>query len=185
MAAGPDRDATSPASWSCRRWRVAIPALLAAVLFAACDPAGPSARDADGGEAGLPQDIVRALQTDERVLDCATGTQDSRSGFRDDWVRVRRVDLDGDGDQDWLLEGRAPCLHADGLSDWWIYAEEDGHRRLIGTQRSVRSVEVLSARGNGFSDLLVVAPGGVRTVRYADGGYRAPPDEDRAPAGDI
>lgn len=145
-----------------------MPALLAAAWLAACGDAGPSPRD---GDAALPQDIARALQTDERVLDCATGTHAGRSAFRDDWVRVRRVDLDGDGRQDWLLEGRAPCLHADGVSDWWIYAEQDGHRRLIGTQRSVRAIKVLKTRSGGFADLLVVSPDGVRTVRYGDGTY--------------
>ena len=156
-----------------------MPLLLAAASLAACGVAGPSPRD---GDAGLPQDIARALQTDERVLDCATGTRAGRSAFRDDWVRVRRIDLDGDGRQDWLLEGRAPCLHADGLSDWWIYAEEGGHRRLIGTQRAVRAVEVLKTRSGGFSDLLVVAPDGARTARYGDGRYRGSTKGDRAAA---
>ncbi len=180
MAEGPDRDAAFPASRSRRRWRVAIAPLLAAALLAACDAAGPASRDDD--DAGLPSDIERALQTDERVLDCAMGTREGRSRFRDDWVRVRRVDLDGDGRQDWLLEGRAPCLHADGVSDWWIYAEQDGHRRLIGTQRAVRAVEVLKTRSGGFADLLVVSPDGARTVRYGDGHYRGPTEDDRAAA---
>ncbi|HRP86866.1 MAG TPA: hypothetical protein PLS34_05020, partial [Gammaproteobacteria bacterium] len=74
-----------------------------------------------------------------------------------------------------------PCLHADGLSDWWIYAEGDGHRRLIGRQRSVRAVEVLQARSHGFADLRVVTPDGATTVRYADGGYRMPAEDDPAP----
>ena len=159
-----------------------MPLLLAAASLAACGVAGPSPRD---GDAELPQDIARALQTDERVLDCATGTRAGRSAFRDDWVRVRRVDLDGDGRQDWLLEGRAPCLHADGLSDWWIYAEEDGHRRLIGTQRAARAVEVLKTRSGGFADLLVVTPDGARTVRYGEGHYRGPTGDDRAAASEL
>ncbi|HRN62978.1 MAG TPA: hypothetical protein PK743_13145 [Luteimonas sp.] len=173
MGAGPDRDATSSASPSRRRWRLVLPALLAAILLAACAAPAPSLRNA-AGDTALPRDIARALQTDERVLDCATGTADGRSLFQDDWVRVRRIDLDGDGDQDWLLEGRAPCLHADGLSDWWIYAEGEGHRRLIGTQRSARAVEVLETRSHGFSDLRMVTPDGATTVRYTDGGYRMP-----------
>lgn len=167
MAAGPDRIAASRVSHSRRRWQAGLLALLVAAALAGC---GAVARDADD-DAGLPQDIVRALQTDERVLDCATGTDAGRSAFRDDWVRVRRVDLDGDGRQDWLLEGRAPCLSANGLSDWWIYAEEAGHRRLLGTQRAVRAVEVLGSRHAGFADLLVVAADGTRTVRYGDGAY--------------
>ncbi len=154
-----------------------MPALLAAALLAACGATQPSPRD---GNAALPQDIARALQTDERVLDCATGTRDGRSEFRDDWVRVRRVDLDGDGRRDWLLEGRAPCLHADGVSDWWVYAEEGGHRRLLGTQRAVRAVEVLESRSGGFADLRVVASGGAHIVRYGDGHYRGSAEDDRA-----
>ena len=175
MAAGPDRDIASPTSRSRRRGCIAGSVLLA-VLLAACDAAGPASR-AEAVEAGLPQDIARALQTDERVLDCATGTHAGRSAFRDDWVRVRRVDLDGDGRQDWLLEGRAPCLQGDGVADWWIYAEGDGQRRLIGTQRAVRAVEVLKSRSDGFADLLVVAPDGTHTLRYGDGEYRQTPED--------
>ena len=152
---------------------VRVVPLLAALLLAACQPA-PSAR-ATGPVATptpqLPNDIVRGLQTDARVLECPQGLRQGRSAFAADWVRSRRVDLDADGREDWLVEGVHPCLRRDGLADWWIYAEGDGGRRLIGHVRDARSLEVLPASGPGHAGLRVRTAEGERILRYRGYSY--------------
>ena len=148
--------------------------LLACLLLAACQPAPPAHGEATAGASAtdaLPADIVRGLQTDERVLDCAQGPQDGRSAFAADWVMPRRVDLDADGRADWLVEGVHPCLRRGGLSDWWIYAEGVEGRRLLGRVRDVRALDVLPASGQGHAALRVTTTEGEHVLRYRDGGY--------------
>lgn len=141
-------------------------ALLAGcLLLAAC---GAAPRPAVGQEAApLPADIVRALQTDERVLDCPGAL--AGSGFAADWVHVRRVDLDGQGAVDWLVEGVHPCLRRDGLADWWVYADDGPQRRLLQPIRDARSVQVLDAPA-GPAALRVETASGARVLRYDDAG---------------
>ncbi len=140
---------------------------IALLLLAACAPAAWRA----GADAGLPDDIERALQTDRHVLDCAAGTRDGVSLFDEDWVAVQRIDLNGDARADWLLRGVHPCLRRDGLPDWWLYAEGPHGRRLLGVQRAARSVEALRSRSQGWRDLRVRDASGVRIVRYRGDGY--------------
>lgn len=147
-----------------------VVALAGGLLLAACQPAAPAGTPP--GASPLPADIARALQTDERVLDCRHGDAPAgRSRFTDDWVSARRVDLDDDGRADWLVEGRHPCLRRDGLADWWLYAEGAQGRRLLGRVRDARAVEVLPARSGGHAELRVLTDGGERILRYRDGGY--------------
>ena len=144
--------------------------LAAALLLAACGNAAPR-QDAATGAAPLPPDIARALQTDERVLDCAQAAAAGGSAFAPDWVRAYRVDLDGQAERDWIVEGLHPCLRGDGLSDWWLYADDGQARRLLGRIRGARAVEVLPARTRGHADLRVDTPAGTRILRYRDAGY--------------
>ncbi len=153
--------------------------LACGLLLAACGAAGPATDGVQDGRAGaqsqaLPSDIVRALQTDERVLDCAQGRRDGRSAFASDWVRWRQPDLDGDGRADWLVEGVHPCLRRDGAADWWIYADTPDGRRLLGRVRDVHAVEALPARSQGYADLRVRGAQGERILRYRDDGYQEP-----------
>lgn len=146
------------------------------LLLAACGAASPARDDGQAPPATaqaqtLPADIQRALQTDERVLDCPQGQVDGHSAFAADWVRPRRVDLDDDGRADWLLEGVHPCLRRDGAADWWIYAETAGGRRLLGRVRGARALDVLPARSRGHAELRVEDTEGERILRYRDGGY--------------
>lgn len=145
-------------------------ALACGLLLAACQPVAPAGTPP--AEPPLPADIARALQTDERVLDCRhDDSAAGRSRFSDDWVSARRVDLDDDGQADWLIEGRHPCLRRDGLADWWIYAEGAQGRRLLGRLRDVRGLEALPSRSGGHAELRVLTDSGERILRYRDGGY--------------
>ena len=143
-------------------------ALLAcSLLLVAC---GAAPRPAAGQEAApLPADIVRALQTDERVLDCPGAL--AAGGFAADWVRVRRVDLDGQGAVDWLVEGLHPCLRRDGRADWWLYADDGPQRRLLERIRDARAVEVLPAPAGAAAALRVETASGARVLRYGQGGH--------------
>lgn len=139
--------------------------LAAGVVLALAAAVAPAAA------AELPDDIERALQTDERVLDCPAGTRDGVSLFAEDWVAVQRIDLNDDARPDWLLRGLHPCLRRDGGADWWLYAQQPQGRRLLGVQRGVQSLEVLPSRTGGWRDLRVRDRGGVRIVRYRGEGY--------------
>ena len=145
-------------------------ALLAALLLAACGNAAPG-QDAGGAAAPLPADIVRALQTDERVLDCPGAM--AAGGFAADWVRVRRVDLDGQGAVDWLVEGVHPCLRRDGLADWWLYADDGAQRRLLQAIRDARAVRVLGAPA-GPAVLRVETASGASVLRFDHAGSGGP-----------
>lgn len=124
----------------------------------------------------LADDIARGLSTDVRVLACDQGVVDGRSAFAPDWVLAHRVDLDDDGRDDWLVEGRHPCLgDADG-ADWWLYAEDEPGRRLLLAAGRARVVEGLSSRSHGFRDLRLLREGDRDlAVRYDGTAYVASP----------
>lgn len=111
----------------------------------------------DPGDAGTPlaADITRALQTDELVLSCPG--VDGAGGFARSWVGVHRLDLDSDGRDDWVLNGRHDCLRQPGgPAYWWAYHEgTDGSRRLLLRAEPARRLEVLSSSTGGFRDLRV------------------------------
>lgn len=111
-------------------------------------------RDAGDPALPIPAAITRALHTDPRVLDCAQGVVDRRSQFARDWVGVHRVDLDGDGQGEWILNGLHPCLRqqADDHAYWWIYTGQAPYRLLSRAQQG-RQLEVLPTRHAGWADL--------------------------------
>ena len=122
--------------------------------------------------AALPDDIARGLSTDDRVLDCEQGLVDGRSAFAPGWVFAHRVDLDGDGYEDWLVEGRHACVADEGGADWWLYAEDPDGRRLLLAAGRAEAVEVLPARSDGFAGLrLLREGGGVDEARYDGSAY--------------
>ena len=143
---------------------------------AADDSATRYAHD-DAGQAGvaLPDAIVRALGTDERVLSCTEGTRDGVSRFAPDWVAVRRVDLDDDGRADWLVNGRHACLRDGDTVGWWVYADTVGAPRLLLASAMATSLEVLPSRTQGFRDLHLQRAGDAATARYDGTGYALPP----------
>lgn len=124
----------------------------------------------------LAEDIARGLSTDTRVLACEDGVVDGRSAFTPDWVLAHRIDLDDDGRDDWLVEGRHACLgDADG-ADWWLYADDAAGRRLLLAAGRARIVDVLSARSHGFRDLrLLREDGRALEARHDGAAYVASP----------
>lgn len=140
-------------------------------------PASPARFEAGqaGGDA-LPEPIARALQTDERVLDCGEGVRDGVSRFRPDWVAAHRVDLDGDARPDWVVGGVHPCLREAENAFWWVYAgTADGARALMRGERAT-ALEVMRTRTRGFHDLQLHAVSGrgqplVSTLRYDGEAY--------------
>lgn len=150
-------------------------------VLAACTQATPPSGDmpaaaqapaaqtgASAPAAALPASIARALGTDERVLDCAQGTQGGVSQFRPDWVRAQRVDLDGDGRQDWIVEGRNACLRDGDAPYWWAYADAAAGQRLILSSVAAQALQPAETRTNGFRDLRLRRDGG-ETVAHYDG----------------
>ena len=129
--------------------------------------------------ASLPDDIVRALSTDERVLACADGVADGRSAFEPEWVLARTVDLDGDGRDDWLVEGRHACLAGNDGADWWVYAGDSAGRRLLLAGQRARVVELRPAPDGGFADLRLERTDGRSTLlRHEDTAYLPVPSAD-------
>lgn len=152
--------------------RAAEPIRDAAAPLAAAQPAPQVARDdarptrigsdAVGQPAlALPDAIARALQTDEHVLACDAGTIDGVSQFARDWIGLRRFDLDGDGDGDWLVNGRHRCLRHDSGSYWWIYEQTGRGQRVVLRGTSGRALVLMPSSSNGLRDL--------RLLRGADG----------------
>ncbi|MCE7031706.1 hypothetical protein LY625_03585 [Lysobacter sp. GX 14042] len=155
------------------RWNLPLAVLLAVLAGCNAPPAAgalaPPAPDPEPADAvrldhrdpgdtttPLPEAISRALQTDELVLTCPGGVVDGRSHFARDWVGVHRVDLDGDGREEWILNGLHPCLRqqADDNAWWWIYSgDAAGSQRVLLRARQARQLEVLPTRHNGMADL--------------------------------
>lgn len=130
----------------------------------------------DVGQPGvaLPEAIVRALGTDERVLSCAEGTRDGTSLFMPDWVAVRRIDLDDDGRDDWIVNGRHACLRDGDAAGWWVYADTADVPRLLLAGAMATALEVLPARTQGFRDLRLQRTDGDAVARYGGSGYALP-----------
>lgn len=130
-----------------------------------------AAGDADTPTAALPEDIARALQTDERVLECPQGVRNGTSLFAPGWVAAHRFDLDDDGDADWIVQGRHSCVRTGDAADWWIYAEAPEGRRLLLAAGRARTVEVLPMKTRGFDDLRVQAANGTQRFHYDGSAY--------------
>lgn len=122
----------------------------------------------------LPADILRGLGTDARILDCAGGVVDGQSALEAGWVAAHAVDLDGDGRDDWLVEGRHRCLVGDDGADWWAYAgDPEGHRLLLAAARA-RAVELVPPYSHGFLDLKLQRDDGAGSrLRYDGTSYTA------------
>ncbi len=164
--------------------RASLVCWIGAVL-ASCTQATPSsaetAQTATSEQINaLPASIVRALGTDERVLACAQGTRAGVSQFRPDWVETQRVDLDGDGRQDWIVEGRHACLRDGETPYWWAYADEAAGQRLILSSVSARTLRAAQTRTQGFRDLRLERDGGETVARYDGGQYAMPAAEESA-----
>lgn len=135
-------------------------------------------RDDEGDpRLALPEDIDRALQTDERVLSCPVGTRDGVSQFARDWVGVRRLDLDADGRLDWMVNGLHRCLQRHDAAYWWLYEETPRGRRVLLRGAPAATLVVLPARSSGYRDLEAHGTGGrgderIESYRYDGEKYR-------------
>lgn len=155
-----------------------------ASIAAACSPAsngsgsaGAAKADAAPSHEALPPAIVRALGTDERVLDCTQGTRDGVSQFQPDWVQAQRTDLNDDGRADWIVRGRHDCLRDDDNAYWWAYADEPAGQRLVLSAVVAQDLRATDTRTNGFRDLRVRDGGVEEAVRYDGSHYAQPADE--------
>ncbi|MBD7987308.1 hypothetical protein H9645_04630 [Luteimonas sp. Sa2BVA3] len=120
----------------------------------------------------LPADVARGLSTDARVLDCPDGVIGGRSAFGPDWVVAHPLDFNGDGRDDWLVEGRHRCLSGEDGADWWAYVDEGAAARLVGALGRARAIQLLPARAPQFADLqLERGDGGPQRLRYEAGAY--------------
>ncbi|MBJ6985144.1 hypothetical protein [Luteimonas sp. MC1750] len=81
------------------------------------------------------------------------------------------MDLDADGRDDWLVEGRHRCLTGTDGADWWVYSGDTGSARLVAAAGRAQAVEMLPERHGGFRDLQLQAKQGDLTLRYAAGAY--------------
>lgn len=161
------------------KWLRAGLAFWAGIALAACSQATPPSEkaqvaakaDAKEQSAALPASIVRALGTDERVLDCAQGTQDGVSRFQPDWVEARRIDLNADGREDWILRGRHACLRDGDAPYWWVYADEAAGQRLILSGISAEDLRSAATSTQGFRDLDLRGSGGDVAARYDGKAY--------------
>lgn len=158
----------------------AFGAYLIALLAGACSPAatndanGPAQANPEQAGFGLPPAIVRALGTDERVLDCAQGTKNGVSRFQPDWVGAERVDLNDDGRPDWIVQGRNACLRDGDAPYWWAYADEAAGQRLILPAVSADALVPADNRTQGFRDLRLRRGGADAVARYEGAAYAVP-----------
>lgn len=138
----------------------------------ATPPVQRHARD-DRGEpsADLPDAIVRALGTDERVLACPGGTRADVSQFKVDWVGVRRIDLNQDGRKDWIVNGLHACLRTSYAAYWWIYADSADGPRVVLRAEPAATLEVLSSSTQGFRDLRMHLADGRGAALVAESHY--------------
>lgn len=148
----------------------------------AADAAAHEFRRDDTGDPrlALPADIDRALQTDERVLSCPDGTRDGVSQFADDWVGVRRLDLNDDGRPDWIVNGLHHCLQQPYAGYWWLYAESPRGRRVLLRGAPAATFVVLPTSSAGYRDVeahVVNGQGAELTESYHYDGeaYRSAP----------
>lgn len=153
-------------------------------VSAAADTAPHRYRWDDEGDPrlALPEDIDRALQTDERVLSCPAGTRDGVSQFARDWVGVRRLDLNADGRPDWIVNGLHGCLQQPHAGYWWLYEETPRGRRVLLRGAPAATLVVLPTRSAGYRDLEAYVVGGrgaelIESYRYDGEGYRPTPFE--------
>lgn len=153
-------------------------ALWAGIALVACTQATPpagaasaSAQTAGAQTTALPASIVRALGTDERVLDCAQGMRAGVSQFGPEWVRTQRIDLNADGRQDWIVEGRHACLRDGDAPYWWIYADEAAGQRLILSGTRARGLRPAATVTRGFRDLELSRGDAPTLARYDGAAY--------------
>lgn len=99
----------------------------------------------------LPDDIRRALATDEEVLRCFDEKQQILEVQRD-WFVVYREDLNGDGARDWIVKGKAGCVLGANVGSWWVYQETPKGRRLL-LKTSALALDINHSSRRGFADL--------------------------------
>lgn len=154
-------------------------------LLASCTQAAPSSAEtsatasdaqaaANESPAALPASIVRALETDAHVLDCAQGSRGGVSQFNPEWVQTQRIDLNDDGRRDWIVEGRHACLRQGETPYWWAYADDAAGPRLILSSVAAQALRPAEASSGGFRDLRLQRDGGETIARYQGAQYALP-----------
>lgn len=127
--------------------------------------------DAGDASLALPPAIVRALETDELVLTCRDGTDDGTSRFKAAWVGVRRIDLNADGREDWIVNGRHRCLRTTYAAYWWAYEHTATGPRMVMRAEPAAALDVLTSSTHGFRDLRMRVVNGRGAALVADTQY--------------
>lgn len=114
---------------------------------------------------GLPDEVLKSLRADRRVLSCLETGQTSND-ITANWFIASAVDLKGDRADDLVVVANNPCLFGANIVPFWVFRKASDNYQLVlaahGLQlellasrtRTVRNVRVHSATARKVSSKL-------------------------------
>jgi hypothetical protein len=86
-------------------------------------------------------------------------TEEGRAEIKDgpavDFIKVKPVDLNGDGNPEYIVEGLRPPLMGMMAGNVWIYENKNGKYVLIGDLDAFENVTPLKSKHYGYMDIQV------------------------------